>query len=124
MAHKDNYELENQSCIDEPFNIIIPAFFRSWDNPLAKETDWITFLAPNCVLKFGAAVCKTYDDLRAMRAGFIDPIKGPVVDCQHNLHTCWTLTGADHGPARSFIIKSSIWYRLLNGVKIDADRTT
>lgn len=118
------YTLENQASIPSPFNKTIPAFFQAWDNPNSKDEDWINFLSPECVLKFGGSVSQGHDTARAMRSGFINPAKGPVVDLQHTLKTCWVLAGGSNIGTESFIIKSSIWYLLSNGRKVDAECTT
>ncbi|KEF58451.1 uncharacterized protein A1O9_06377, partial [Exophiala aquamarina CBS 119918] len=115
MAVNDNYRLDNQAAIPSPFNETLPAFFRAWDNPESKDEDWLHFFSPECAVKFGG---------HAMRAGFINAVKGPVVDLQHNLKTCWMPAGGLDGGTEAFIIQSSIWYRLIDGRKIDADCTS
>ncbi|RVX68447.1 hypothetical protein B0A52_07447 [Exophiala mesophila] len=121
MALKDNYIVQNQADIPAPFNKLIPEYFQAWDNPHSKDEEWIKFFSPNGVTKFGGHVLQGYDALRAMRAGFIDPVEGPVVQCKHTLKTCWMLAGGSEKDTYSFLFKSSIWYRLVNGQKIDAE---
>lgn len=84
----------------------------------------MNFLSRECVLKFGGSVSQGHDAARAMRSGFINPVKGPVVDLQHTLKTFWVLAGVSKTGTEAFIIKSSIWYLLANGRKVDAECTT
>lgn len=121
MTLKDNYIVQNQAGIPAPFNTTIPGYFQAWDNPHSKDEDWINFFAPDAVAKFGGHTLQGHDALRAMRAGFADPVKGPVVQMEHTLQTCWMLAGNSENGTRSFILKSSIWYRLVNGQKVDAE---
>lgn len=124
MAVNDSYTLDNQAAIPSPFNETHAAFFRAWDNPESKDENWLNFFSPECSVKFGGYASQGYDALRALRAGFIDPVKGPVVDLQHNLKTCWMLAGGSETGTEAFVIKSSIWYRLVDGRKIDAECTS
>jgi hypothetical protein len=124
MASKDPYTLDNLSAIPAPFDKIIPDYFRTWDNPHANVEDVIKSHAPTCYVNFGGHHVVGHDGIRAMRAGFIDPVKGPCIDLEHNLKTCWVLAGESSAEEQSFIIKSSIWYLLVNGQKVDADCTS
>lgn len=124
MGAKDSYKLDNHSAIPPPFDETIPAFFRAWDNPHAKDEDWINFLSPECPVKFGGYTSQGHAAVRAMRGEFIDPVEGPVINLEHNLKTCWTLAGATAPDIQAFIIRSSIWYLLVNGRRIDTDCIT
>lgn len=138
MSSKDPYTLDNESSIPAPFNTLIPSYFRNWDNPHTKVEDILKRHAPTCYVKFGGANIVGHDGIRAMRAGFVDPVNGPCVDLEHNLKTCWmparvsTTESMSSSESESnasqteqaFIIKSSIWYRLVNGQEIEAECTS
>jgi hypothetical protein len=124
MARKDPYDMGNQNAIPAPFDSLIPHLFRSWDNPHTNVDNWLQNIAPDCVVKFGGHVSAGHDGIRAMRAGFVDPVKGPCVDLEHNLITCWVPAGGADHDTQAFIIKSSIWYQLVNGRKIEAECTS
>jgi hypothetical protein len=121
MTTADSYTPDNHAAIPPPFSETIPAFFRAWDNPESKDEDWIDFFSPECSVKFGGHVSQSYEALREMRAGFIHPLKGPVINLQHNLKTCWALAGGSEPGTEAFILKASIWYQLANGRKVDAE---
>jgi len=76
------------------------------------------------LLSLGDLPHKAMIAMRAMRAEFVNPVKCTVVDLQHNLKTCRMLAGGSETGTEAFILKSSIWYRLVDGRKIDAECTS
>jgi hypothetical protein len=118
---KDNYEFENASAIPSPFDTTIPAFFRAWDNPHSRDDDYLPFFAPDCSVVFVGVKSTGHEAIRSLRANFIDPVKGPVVQLQHTLQTCWMLTGGSNRRTQDIIVRGSIWYVLRNGRRVETD---
>jgi len=119
MGSRDNYTFANQSNIPAPLDKMLPEFFRSWDDPHSKN-DYLACFAPEGELVFGQTV-KGRDAIRAFREAMIHPTNGPVVDLQHTLGKCFVLAGGAGAGRQEIIVNGSIWYRLKNGRKIDAD---
>ena len=118
---EDHYRLDSQSTIPHLFSATVPAFFRAWDNPHSKDEDWLNFFSPECRVLFGGHISRGHDAMRAMRAGFINPEKGPVINLQHNFKSCWTLSKGPRTDTQKLMIKSSISYLLVNGREVKTD---
>jgi hypothetical protein len=120
MAKRDNYEFANQSSIPEALGPAISGFFRSWDDPHSAN-DYLNMFAPHGELIFGPAPAKGRAAIQALREGMVHPERGPVVDLEHTLGKVFVLAGAADKKEHELLVNGSIWYRLKNGKKIDAD---
>lgn len=120
MGSRDNYTFDNQAAIPSPLDAMLPAFFRSWDDPHSKN-EYLNLFAPNGELAFGPTPAKGRDAIRGLRDAMIHPTKGPVVDLQHTLGKCFVLAGGAGSGRQEVIVNGSIWYKLTNGRKVDAD---
>lgn len=123
MAQRSNYEFSNQSAIPAGLGPSISNFFRSWDDPHSAN-EYLNMFAPQGKLVFGPAPATGRDAIKALRDGMIHAENGPVVDLEHTLGKVFVLAGADADGAKGeheLLVNGSIWYRLKNGVKIDAD---
>lgn len=127
---RSNYEFSNQSSIPAGLGPRISDFFRSWDDPHTAG-EYLNMFAPHATLVFGPTPAKGRDAISALRAGMIHPDNGPVVDLEHTLGKVFVLAGDGAGAGAGektgkdgeleLLVNGSIWYRLKNGVKIDAD---
>lgn len=131
QPQRSNYEFSNQSSIPSGLGPRISAFFQSWDDPHTAN-DYLNMFAPHATLVFGPTPAKGRDAISALRSGMIHPDNGPVVDLEHTLGKVFVLAGAgsggekgvEGGPGKEeleLLVNGSIWYRLENGKKIDAD---
>ncbi|KIX05766.1 uncharacterized protein Z518_03738 [Rhinocladiella mackenziei CBS 650.93] len=120
MDSRDNYSFANQSSIPSPINDMLPAFFRSWDDPHSNN-EYLNLFAPEGELVFGSAPAKGRDAIRALRDAMIHPTNGPVVSLEHTLGKCFVLAGGADSGRQEVIVNGSIWYKLRNGRKVDAD---
>lgn len=121
MAERDNYTFANQSSIPSPLDKIIPNIFRSWDDKTSKNQYFITRFLPDATLIYGPKSNKGREAIKAFRAAMFDPVNGPVVDMEHTLEGFYTLSGNAEKGRHNTLITGSIWYRLRNGQRIDAD---
>lgn len=121
MAKRDNYTFENQSAIPAPFDEILPAYFRSWDDPETKDDYYLNTFAPDAVLIFGPKPTRSREAIRAFRGAMVHHLNGPVVDLEHTLGKCFVLAGEEPKGRREVIVNGTIWYRLKNGRRVDAD---
>ena len=117
---RDNYIFENHAAIPSGLGDELSAFFRSWGDP-HSTLDYLNLFAPDGELVFGPAVAKGRDAIRALREGMVHPTNGPVVDLEHTLGKCFVLAGGAEQGRQEFIVNGSIWYKLKNGRKVDAD---
>jgi hypothetical protein len=118
MAPKDNYTFENESSVPRPIAQQLRLLYSSWDD---SKTDhaYINFFAPDAHLSFCPSLeAKGRDGIRAFRASMIDPDKGPVVELEHTVKTCWLPAGGFIDGKQEVIITGSIWYKLKNGRKV------
>ncbi|KAK5047729.1 hypothetical protein LTR84_006394 [Exophiala bonariae] len=125
MAQRSNYEFSNQSSIPGGLGATISNFFRSWDDPHSAN-DYLNVFAPQGKLVFGPAPATGREAIQALRDGMIHAENGPVVDLEHTLGQVFVLAGAEAEGEGSkdeheLLVNGSIWYRLKNGKKIDAD---
>lgn len=120
MSNRDNYEFSNQSSIPESLGPVISNFFRSWDDPHSKN-DYLNVFAPHGELVFGPAPAKGRAAIKALREGMIHPEKGPVVDLEHTLGKVFVLAGGSAEGQHELLVNGSIWYKLKNGKRVDAD---
>ncbi|KAL6241606.1 hypothetical protein RBB50_011387 [Rhinocladiella similis] len=121
MAQRDNYTFENQDSIPAPLNKMLPDFFRSWDNTTSEDDTYLKTFAPHGELVFGPSPVKGREGVRALRSTMLHPENGPVVALEHTLHKCFVTAGGSVGKKLEVIVNGSIWYRLKNGRRIDAD---
>ncbi|KAK7883642.1 hypothetical protein LTR67_011052 [Exophiala xenobiotica] len=120
MGSRDNYTFENHAAIPYGLGDVLSAFFQSWDDPHSNN-DYLDLFAPDGELVFGPAVAKGRDAIQGLREGMVHPKNGPVVDLEHTLGKCFVLAGGAEQGRQEIIVNGSIWYKLKNGRKVDAD---
>jgi hypothetical protein len=120
MGSRDNYTFENQSSIPSPLDKQLPAFFKSYDDPHSNNGYLSLFHPTESQLIFGTTV-KGREAIQGFRESMIHPTKGPVIDLEHTLGKCFVLAGGAGVGKQEIIVNGSLWYKLRNGRKIDAD---
>jgi len=120
MGARDNYTFANHASIPSPIDTLLPAFFRSWDEPHSKN-EYLDMFAPEGELVLGPAPAKGRDAIQKLREAMVHPINGPIIDLQHTLGKCFVLAGGAGDGRQEIIVNGSIWYKLKNGRKVYAD---
>lgn len=118
MAPKDNYTFENESSVPPLIAKQLRLLYSSWDD---KDTDhaYLNFFSPDGHLSFSPnSEAKGREGIRSFRDAMIDPVKGPVVELEHTVKTCWLPAGGLTDGKQEVIITGSIWYKLKNGQKV------
>lgn len=118
MASKDKYTFENESSVPPNIAKQLRLLYSSWDD---KNTDhsYLNFFSPDAILSFSPNTeARGRDGIRSFRDGMINPEKGPVVELEHTVKTCWLPAGGFTDGKQEVVITGSIWYKLKNGRKV------
>jgi len=108
MGSRDDYTFANHSDVPAPLDKILPAYFRSINDPHSNE--YLTLYDPDGELVLGASA-KGRDVIRAFRNAMVHPINGPVVKSQHTLGKCFVIAGGAGTGQQEIIVNGSVWYR-------------
>jgi hypothetical protein len=118
MTSRDKYTFENESSVPPAISKQLRVLYSSWDD-MNSDHSYSTFFSENAHLSFSpTSEAKGRDGIRAFRDGMINAEKGPVVELEHTVKTCWLPAGGFIDGKQEVIITGSIWYKLKNGRKV------
>ncbi|EXJ89259.1 hypothetical protein A1O3_02325 [Capronia epimyces CBS 606.96] len=121
MTSRDNYTAANHSAIPDNLGPRLSAFFRSWDDAHTQDHAYLNLFAPDAKLVFGPTPSVGRDAIRAFRGAMVHPTNGPVVSLQHTLEKVFVVAGGAGNGRQEIVLTGSIWYKLKNGRRVDAD---
>jgi hypothetical protein len=124
MSSKDPYIFENHVAVPERILKPLLGLFQSWDDPHSDDSYLSTFTT-SATLLLGPSPAEGHAAIKSLRDSMINPQTGPVVDLEHNLHKLFIMASDAEAPnTQEVIMNGSIWYKLKNGVRADADWAT